>query len=70
MERAEFLKRCQEYSVSQNKFVYYDKTKYIPYGYQLRFLNGKAVHTAIVKDVVANSYIYCELERVQENEKN
>ena len=67
MERKRYLELCQKYAVSGNIMVKYKDTKYHPYRYELGFdSNGTSVHTAILKDLKANSLLYCRLEDVKE----
>ena len=67
MERKQYLELCQKYAVSGNIMVKYKDTKYHPYRYELGFDdNGNLIHTAILKDLKADSLIYCELKYVKE----
>lgn len=69
MGRSEFLKRCQKASDGHGgHLVSYDGTVYIPHGYEMTFRAGKPQHRAILRDLSANSLIYVELERVENNE--
>ena len=84
MDRTEFLQMAQKVSVLKNGIcgikenvpdeltVVYNGIKYYPAAYELSFDDkGKSIHTAILKDLKANSLIYCRLEDVRsvENEK-
>ena len=67
MERKRYLELCQTYAVSGNIMVKYKDTKYHPYRYELGFdISGKSINTAILKDLKANSLLYCRLEDVKE----
>ena len=47
--------------------VKYKDTEYRPYRYELGFDDtGKSIHKAILKDLKANSLLYCGLEDVKE----
>lgn len=71
MDRTTFLKLCQIAAVNQgdlrsSEAVKYNEIAYKPVGYQLGFdRQGKPVHTAILKDLRANSLLYCRLEDVK-----
>ena len=67
MERKRYLELCQKYVVCGDIRVKYKHTEYHPYRYELGFDDkGKSIHTAILKDLKANSLLYCELENVKE----
>ena len=67
MERKQYLELCQKYAVGGDIMVKYKDTEYYPYRYELGFDDtGKSVHTAILKDLKANSLLYCRLEDVKE----
>lgn len=67
MERKRYLELCQKYAVSGDIRVKYKDSEYHPYQYELGFDDtGKSIHTAILKDLKANSLIYCRLEDVKE----
>lgn len=76
MERTAFLKLCQIAAVNQGDLHSFEAVKfneivYRPVGYQLEFdRQGKPVHTAILKDLKANSLLYCRLEDVKIFKKN
>jgi hypothetical protein len=67
MERKQYLELCQKYAVCGDIRVKYKDTKYHPYRYELGFDDkGNTIHTAILKDIKANSVIYAMLENVKE----
>lgn len=67
MERKRYLELCQKYAVREDIMVKYKDTQYRPYRYELGFDgSGKSIHTAILKDLKANSLLYCRLEDVKE----
>lgn len=67
MDRKLYLELCQKYAVSGDIMVKYKDTEYHPYRYELGFDDkGKSIHTAILKDLKANSLIYCRLKDVKE----
>ena len=68
MERKQYLELCQKYAVGEDIRVKYKDSEYHPYRYELGFdNNGKSIHTAILKDLKANSLLYCSLEEVKES---
>ncbi len=68
MERKRYLELCQKYAVGEDIRVKYKDQEYYPYRYELGFdNNGKSIHTAILKDIKANSLLYCRLEDVKED---
>lgn len=67
MERKQYLELCQKYAVGCDVRVKYKGTEYHPCRYELGFnKQGKSIHTAILKDIKANSLLYCRLEDVEE----
>lgn len=67
MERKQYLELCQKYAVGGDIRVLYKDTKYHPYRYELGFDDtGKSIHTAILKDIKANSVIYVMLKDIKE----
>lgn len=67
MERKRYLELCQKYAVGGDIRVKHKDTEYHPYRYELGFdSSGKSIHTAILKDLKANSVIYTMLEEVKE----
>lgn len=67
MERKQYLELCQKYAVGGNIRVKHKDTEYHPYRYELGFDDkGNSIHTAILKDIKANSVIYVMLENVKE----
>ena len=77
MDRNDYLVLCQKVSalpveilndrVGQEQYkVYYEGIPYIPYGYEMRFINGNPQNLAILKDMKANSVIRAELEKVEQ----
>lgn len=82
MQRDIFLQLCQKVSVLKNGIcgikenvpdelkVIYNGIAYYPVSYELSFDgSGKSIHTAILKDLKANSLLYCRLEDVKERLK-
>lgn len=68
MERKRYLELCQKYAVGCDVRVKYKDTEYYPCRYELGFdSNGKPIHTAILKDVNANSVLHTKLEKVKES---
>ena len=79
MQRDIFLQLCQKVSVLKNGIcgikenvpdelkVIYNGIAYYPVSYELSFDDkGNVRHTAILKDLKANSLLYCRLEDVKE----
>lgn len=67
MERKRYLELCQKHAIGCDTRVKYKNTEYHPYRYELGFdNNGKSIHTAILKDLKANSVVYVMLENVKE----
>lgn len=79
MQRDIFLQLCQKVSVFKNGIsgikenvpdelkVIYNGIAYYPVSYELSFDDkGNVIHTAILKDLKANSLLYCRLEDVKE----
>lgn len=67
MERKRYLELCQKYAVGEDIRVKYKDAEYRPYRYELGFDDiGKSIHTAILKDLKANSLVDCWLEDVKE----
>ena len=61
MERKRYL------AVGEDIRVKYKDAEYRPYRYELGFdCSGKSIHTVILKDLKANSLLYCRLEDVKE----
>lgn len=70
MERKRYLELCQKYAVGCDIMVKYKDTEYYPYRYELGFDDkGNSIHTAILKDLKANSLLYCWLKDVKEDLK-
>lgn len=70
MERKRYLELCQKYAVGCAVRVLYKDTEYHPCRYELGFDDkGKSIHTAILKDLKANSLLYCRLDDVKEEQK-
>ena len=68
MERKQYLELCQKYAIGCDVRVKYKDTEYHPYRYELGFdSSGKSVHTAILKDLKANSIVYVWLKDVEED---
>lgn len=72
MKRSDYLKLCVSAAMLSYRKpkVLYAGIEYYPEGYEMRFdKNGKAVHTAILRDVSKhNCLFYCPLAKVQEVE--
>ena len=67
MERKRYLELCQKYAVGCDIRVKYKDTEYRPYRYELGFDDvGNSTHTAILKDIKANSVVYVWLKDVKE----
>ena len=67
MERKRYLELCQKYAVGEDIRVKLKDTEYHPYRYELGFDDkGNSIHTAILKDLKANSVVYTMLENVEE----
>ena len=67
MERKQYLELCQRYAVGGDIRAKYKDTEYHPCRYELGSdSSGKSIHTAILKDLKANSLLYCRLEDVKE----
>ena len=67
MERKRYLELCQKYAVGEDIRVKLKDTEYHPYRYELGFDDkGSSIHTAILKDIKANSVVYAMLESVKE----
>ena len=67
MERKRYLELCQKYAVGGDIRVKYKDTLYHPYRYELGFDgSGKSIHTAILKDIKANSVVCAALENIKE----
>ena len=69
MDRTEYLNLCKKVSmfyprVPEECFVEYDGTIYYPQAYQLSFVKGETIHTAILHDNSANSIVICSLDSV------
>lgn len=71
MERKLYFELCQRQAMKGGVLVEYGGIAYNPYAYELKFQpDGKIKHTAILKDVKANSLVYCNLADVKETRKN
>ena len=67
MERKRYLELCQKYAVGEDIRVKLIDTEYHPYRYELWFDDKwNSIHTVILKDLKANSLLYCGLEDVKE----
>ena len=79
MQRNLYLQLCQKCSVLPSGIcgikenvpdelkVIYNGIAYYPVSYELSFDDkGNSIHTAILKDLKANSLLYCELENIEE----
>ena len=68
MERKRYLELCQKYAVGVDIRIKYKDTEYHPYRYELGFDDtGKSIHTAILKDLKANSVIYVMFKDIRED---
>ena len=67
MDRKRYLELCQRYAVGEDIRVKLKDTEYHPYRYELVFDDtGKSIHTAILKDLKANSVICVMLKDIKE----
>lgn len=68
MERSKYLEICRKNAVKRNSVkVIANGVKLAPKAYLLSFdKQGAAIHTAILKDLKADSEIWCPLEDVEE----
>ena len=67
MERKRYLELSQKYAVGEDIRVKLKDTEYHPYRYELGFDDtGKSIHTAILKDLKANSVVYTMLKSIKE----
>ena len=70
MERKRYLELCQKHSIGCDVRVLYKDTEYYPWRYELGFdSSGKSIHTAILKDIKANSVVYVMLKDIKEDLK-
>lgn len=72
MERREYLELCRRYAMGDGRVkVAYRGGEYNPIGYRLWYdREGKAKHTAIIRECVAkNSVSYVLLEKVEKSEE-
>lgn len=68
MERKQYLELCQKYALGCDVRVKYKDAEYHPYRYELGFdSSGKSIHTAILKDLKANSLSNCRLGDIKED---
>lgn len=77
MERKIFLKMCEKVSglpsgvggvperIPPELLVVYDKLKYFPFYYEMKFKNGEYYELAVLHDLKANSVLYVPLEKVK-----
>ena len=68
MERSKYLEFCRKNAVYSNSVkVMANGVKLAPKAYLLSFdKQGAAIHTAILKDLKADSEIWCPLDDVEE----
>ena len=67
MERKRYLELSQMYAVGEDITVKYKDNEYYPYRYEFGFdSSGNSIHTAILKDLKANSVVYAMLENIKE----
>ena len=68
MERSKYLEICRKNAVKRNSVkVMANGVKLAPKAYLLSFdKQGAAIHTAILKDLKADSEIWCPLDDVEE----
>lgn len=70
MDRNEYLQMAQKCSIldfvniPEDLLVVFNGIKYMPYGYDIRFKEGKPIHNAILRDLNANSLTYAILGQV------
>lgn len=73
MDRTEYLNMCKKVSIllpsiPDDCLVEYDGITYYPQAYELSFIKGTTVHSAILHDLKANSVMRCPLESVKRKE--
>ena len=67
MERKQYLELCQKCAVGGDIKVKHKNILYRPYRYELGFDDkGNTIHTAILKDLKANSVVCVMLESIKE----
>jgi hypothetical protein len=67
VERKRYLELCQKCAAGCDIRVKYKDTEYYPYRYELGFDgSGKPIHTAILKDLKANSVVCVAFKDVKE----
>lgn len=68
MERSKYLEFCRKNAVQRNSVkVIVNNIKLAPKAYLLSFdKQGATIHTAILKDLKADSEIWCPLDDVEE----
>ena len=73
IDRTEFLQMCQKVSALECKnvppelLVVYNGVKYYPYGYEMTFITGTPVHTAILHDMHSGKGSACACGAAGEN---
>ena len=70
MDRTDYLNLCKKVSIflpniPDDCLVEYDGITYYPQSYELSFIKGNTIHTAIIHDLKANSVMCCPLEKVK-----
>lgn len=73
MDRTEYLNMCKKVSIllpniPDDCLVEYDGITYYPQAYELFFVKGTTVHSAILHDLKANSVMRCPLGSVKRKE--
>ena len=67
MERKQYLELCQKHAVGGDIKVKYKDFEYRRYRYELGFDGSvKSIHTAILKDLKANSVVCVMLKDIKE----
>ena len=79
MDRKLFLAKCQKCAMLQGGIqgtkidvpeelqVLYNGCRYYPHSYELRYNEkGRAVHVAVIHDILANCIVRCSLESVED----
>lgn len=77
MDKTEYLEMCQKVAVLPKReygikivpldlCVKYEGITFYPVGYKLSFdESGKPLHTAILHDMKVNSFLECELSKIE-----
>lgn len=69
MDRKLYLNLCRDYAAGKKQTVIFDGIRYFPVKYELGFTkDGSVTHTAILRDIKANAWVYAPLEKVEVEE--